>query len=78
MLGKDNKFSLQVVPFIEVLVVLEPLDTAANFPPAPNPVNSKAVIAPAVLTAVTVIVMLLVVDAPPRLVPANVSVSNLV
>ena len=78
VLGNDNKFSLHVVPFTEVLVVLDPLAAAINLPPAPTPINSNAVIAPVVeLTAVTVIVMLLAVAAPPRLVPAIVSVSSL-
>jgi hypothetical protein len=78
VLGNDNKFSLQAVPFTEVLVVLDPVATAINLPPAPTPAYSIAVIAPVVeLTAVIVIVILLAGLAPPRLVPAIVTVSNL-
>jgi hypothetical protein len=78
VLGNDSKFSLQAVPLIEVLVVLEPLAIATNLPPAPTPVNSIASIAPVVeFTAVIVIVISLAVLAPPRLVPAIVTVSNL-
>ena len=59
-------------------MVLEPLAIATNLPPAPTPVNSNAVIAPVVaLTAVTVTVTSLALDAPPRLVPTIVSVSSL-
>jgi len=66
------------VPLREYARSLVPDAIATKLPPAPCPSLSKACIAPVTeLTAVIVIVISLVVDAPPKLVPEIVIVSNL-
>ena len=42
VLGNESKFSLHVVPLVDVLVVLEPLAIATNDPPEPVPSYSKS------------------------------------
>ena len=78
MLGRAVAYAVQEVPLTEMLTLRLPLETAANAPPAPTPVYSIAVTAPVVeLTAVIVIVISLVVVAPPSDVPNIVIVFSL-
>ena len=78
MLGRAVAYAAQEVPLTEMLTLRLPLETAANAPPAPTPVYSIAVTAPVVeLTATIVIVISLVVVAPPSDVPNIVIVFSL-